>query len=864
MFTDLQKTPGILKKLHIMLIFFIVLSFTSCQRSLRSFYQEGVSHELAAYRGKQVYDVHYDLYFHVPENKNEVVTGTAKIYFKPLKARHGLIIDFQPGEDYIHAIKINGTDADYNFMNGHIYLDANGFVPRQENIVEIDFTSSDQALNRSDGFMYTLFVPDRASTAFPCFDQPDIKATFDLTLDIPTNWTAISNGPLTSDDPGESVKRLSFSLADPISTYVFSFAAGEFSQDSRVKDGFTINILHRETDKEKIERNISDIFDQHFHALKWMKEYTGIDYPYEKFDMVILPGFQYSGMEHPGAIWYRDTRLLLDENPPITRQISKASLIAHETAHMWFGNLVTMKWFDDVWLKEVFAGFMADKMVEEMFPEVNHQLQFMISHYPKAYSIDRTRGTHPIKQELENMKMAGTLYGPIIYNKAPIIFLQLEEIMQPAGFRAAVREYLSAFSHGNADWDDLVTIFDKHSDKNISNWSNAWVYGKGMPLVTHSIERKNDGFILTVDQQSPESENLSYSQLLSGYLMVNDQLYPTSFFMEAGKSDAQQFENKTKPLLAQLNARGMGYGFFEMENEEIAFAVENIHRIENEDIRSALYLNMHENFLNGKTDMNLYFDFLLDALWYERNQQLQGYLLPNLESVCLNFLDYENEPLYSGKVNYILWNSMLNDEITAKELFFESWIRLARGMENTEKLIRIYDGDMAIDGLTISDQNRTQLALEIAMRLPGDLRFPFSELDRIQNPDRKRRFEFIMPAVSHEKSVRDAFFEELKIAENRNPEPWVLDALYFLHHPLHEGQGSDYIRESLQMIEEIQKTGDIFFPQNWLNATLKNYRGKDVSEIVETFLSNNPELPQNLRLKVLQSADIAFRSAEMQ
>jgi aminopeptidase N len=121
-----------------------------------------------------------------------------------------------------------------------------------------------------------------------------------------------------------------------------------------------------------------------------------------------------------------------------------------------------------------------------------------------------------------------------------------------------------------------------------------------------------------------------------------------------------------------------------------------------------------------------------------------------------------------------------------------------------------------------------------------------------------------MPAVSHEKSVRDAFFEELKIAENRNPEPWVLDALYFLHHPLHEGQGSDYIRESLQMIEEIQKTGDIFFPQNWLNATLKNYRGKDVSEIVETFLSNNPELPQNLRLKVLQSADIAFRSAEMQ
>ncbi len=864
MFTDLRKTSGNLRIFHIILIFLIVLSFSSCQRSLRSFYQEGVSRELAAYRVRHVYDVHYDLFFRIPDNKNEAVTGTAKIYFKPLKARHGLIIDFQPGEDYIHAIKINGTDADYSIMNGHIYLDANGFVPRQENIVEIDFTSSDQALNRSDDFMYTLFVPDRASTAFPCFDQPDIKATFDLTLDIPGNWTAISNGPLTSDDQGESINRFSFSLADPISTYVFAFAAGEFSYASKTMDDFTINILHRETDEEKTERNISDIFDQHFHALKWMEEYTGIDYPYEKFDMVILPGFQYSGMEHPGAIWYRDTRLLLDENPPITRQISKASLIAHETAHMWFGNLVTMEWFDDVWLKEVFAGFMADKMVEEMFPEVNHQLQFMTSHYPKAYSIDRTRGTHPIKQELENMKMAGTLYGPIIYNKAPIIFRQLEEIMQPAGFRAAVREYLSAFSHGNADWDDLVTIFDKHSDKNISNWSNAWVYGKGMPVITYNIQSESDGFLLMVDQESPKSESQPFLQYLSGYLLVNGQLFSTNFFMEEGHRFTRQFEIKSRPGVVQLNARAMGYGFFEMDNEEIDFAIANIHRIENEDIRTALYLNIHENFLNGNINVHLYFDFVLDALWYETSQQLQNYLLSNLEQVCLNFLPYEDESLYRGKANYILWNSLLKDDIQAKELFFESWVKLARGQESLNQMIQIYDNDLKIEGFNLSEQNRSQLALEIAMRSPENSDILQKELDRQENPYRKRRLEFILPAVSQNKEERDGFFHNLKQAENRNPEPWVLDALYFLHHPLHEGQGKDYISESLFLLEEIQKTGDIFFPQNWLQATLRNYNDPEVVEMVNQYLIENPGLPENLKLKVYQAADILFRSDVMQ
>ena len=832
---------------------------------MRGFYEEGVSHDLARYRARQIYDVHYDLSFRIPEQKHQPIVGTARILFKPLKARHGVILDFQPGENFIHNIKVNSSETIYSILRGHIYIDANGLIPRQENIIEISFSSSDQALNRSDDFMYTLFVPDRASTAFPCFDQPDIKATFDLTLEIPEKWTAMSNGPLVNEEVTDATRTMQFSKSDPISTYVFAFTAGQFRQVSDTRDGFTINILHRETDQEKIERNLPDILDQHYYSLHWLEEYTGIAYPYEKFGMVILPGFQYSGMEHPGAIWYRDARLLLDENPPITRQISKASLIAHETAHMWFGNLVTMEWFDDVWLKEVFAGFMADKMVAEMFPDVNHQLQFLLNHYPRAYSIDRTRGAHPIKQELSNMKMAGTLYGPIIYNKAPIIFEQLEEIMQAVNFQSAVREYLVTYSHGNADWDDLVRIFDKYSSENISRWSNAWVYGKGMPEISHEIKHYGaENAVLGVIQKSPAGQNQIFSQLLKGFGLSGDQTLQTEFFIHSNDSYEVALEQGLMPNLVLLNANGKGYGYFELSEKEIQFAVENIQNINDENIRAALALNMHENFLNGNIEVHLYFDYMLDAIWYETSQQLHNYLLSSLEQVCLNFLQYEEEPLYSGKAGYILWNSLQKDDIQAKELFFESWIRLARGTESLNQMIQIYENNLKIEGFSLSEQNRSQLALEIAMRSPENSYLLQKELDREDNPDRKRRFEFIIPAVSPNKEERDAFFSKLKQAENRNPEPWVLDALYFLHHPLHEGQGKDYIVESLVLLEEIQKTGDIFFPQNWLQTILRNYNDPSVAEMVNRYLKDNPDLSKNLKQKVYQASDILFRSAGIQ
>src|SRR6185436_19304609 len=141
------------------------------------------------------------------------------------------------------------------------------------------------------------------------------------------------------------------------------------------------------------------------------------------------------------------------------------------TSHMWFGDLVTMRWFDDVWMKEVFANFMAAKIVNPTFPEINHELRFLYSHYPAAYDVDRTEGTNPIRQRLDNLNEAGSLYGAIIYQKAPIVMRQLEALMGADTFRQGLREYLGRYAFANASWTDLIAILDARTPADLAAWS---------------------------------------------------------------------------------------------------------------------------------------------------------------------------------------------------------------------------------------------------------------------------------------------------------------------------------------------------------------------------------------------------------
>ena len=473
---------------------------SGCANEVPTSYGTGVSIELAQARADAIANVHYELTFSIPSDRLELVRGSAVVTFILTRAG-SVVFDFAQGPDHVLSVRSNGGDVEYVVEDEHITI---AEVPAGQASVEIEFFSGDQSLNRQADFMYTLFVPDRARFAFPVFDQPNIKARYALELEIPSDWRAVANGPrLSREMEGERATVL-FGETAPISSYLFSFAVGRFEVVEQERDGRTFAMYHRETDQESVQRNAQDILALHHDAVAWMEDYTGIPYPFKKFEFVAMPSFQYGGMEHPGAILYRSEALFLDPTATQNMELGRASLIAHETAHQWFGDLVTMEWFTDVWMKETFANFFAAKIVNPAFPDIDHDLRFLLAHYPAAYGVDRTAGSNPIRQPLLNLNEAGTLYGAIIYEKAPIVVRQLERLIGEEALRDGLREYLSTYAYANADWADLVTILNGQSDDDLVAWSRVWVDESGRPRIRSTLATE-EGLVtqLVLEQEDP-------------------------------------------------------------------------------------------------------------------------------------------------------------------------------------------------------------------------------------------------------------------------------------------------------------------------------------------------------------------------
>ena len=406
----------------------------------------GVSRELASARYAHIQNPRYRLHFDLPADREAPVNASETLQvFLPKKA--DIVLDFREGKDHLNTLSINGDTLRVSIDNEHIVIPKK-FTKSGENTVVVDFTAGNQSLNRREEFLYTLLVPDRARTLFPCFDQPDLKGRYSLSLTVPAEWTAVSNTGIageTLDEVGR--KTIRFAETEPLSTYLFSFVAGRFERAFSQRDGRTISMYYRETDPAKLAQQ-SEIFSLVFDALDYMEAYTGVPYPFAKYDFVVLPDFQYGGMEHTGATLYNDRRIFLGPQPTTDELLDRAQLIAHETAHMWFGDYVTMKWFNDVWTKEVFANWFAAQIVRPAYPDVNHQLGDLKSYYAPAYAEDRTVGSNAIQRPLDNLSNAGLIYCNIIYDKAPVVMDMLARKMGPEAFRRGLQTYLARFACG--------------------------------------------------------------------------------------------------------------------------------------------------------------------------------------------------------------------------------------------------------------------------------------------------------------------------------------------------------------------------------------------------------------------------------
>ena len=727
--------------------------------------------------------------------------------------------------------------------------------------MEIFFDAGEKSLNRNDEFLYTLLVPDRASTLFPSFDQPDIKAKYNLRITAPKDWKVLAGGFEESAIEIDGFIEHTFATTDLMSTYLFSFVAGIFKEETKNPGAFDMRFLYRENNKEKIDESVGEVFRIHQKSLEFLEEYTQVKFPFQKMDFAAIPPFQYGGMEHVGAIQYRQSSLFLDKNATQTRKLGRAKLIAHETSHMWFGDLVTMRWFNDVWMKEVFANFMADKIVNPVYPEINHTLSFMMSHYPSAYSEDRTKGTNAIRQNLDNLKNAGSLYGRIIYNKAPIMMRQLEYLLGEDVFKEGIQEYIKTYENSNADWGELVAIFDKKSNGNIKSWSDVWVNSSGRPIFYEEIEYNEKGNVkkFIIHQKAEDESDKVWTQSFKIKLIDKRGYQKIITIKNMGLSfDITSVTKDFKPGQVLYNINGFGYGVFPIYKEEIG----SYKNIKDEVSKGYQFINLYENMLIGKVKPLAVYSVFLDAIKTEQNELITNYLSGRIQNIYWTFLTKIQQIEIQQKTEKEIF-SLLEKELpkNIKKTLFGLYQSIAISEKGKENLYRIWSKEKLIKNLFLNENNYTSLAMKLAIfKHPKATGILEKQQTQITNPDRLKRFQWLLPSLSNDVSVRDAFMNSLLEKENRANESWVQTALNNIHHPIRQEVAIKHLKSILEKLEEVQLTGDIFFPKGWLASSIGNYSSKEANAVLENFLEANSNYNPILLKKLLQTTDNLTRA----
>ena len=741
----------------------------------------------------------------------ETVTFTAA-------RRQPVVMDFKAPEGSILGIGANGRDIKPAWADEHIVIPRR-FIRKGENLITIGFLAGHQSINLRDEFLYTLLVPDRARTLFPCFDQPDIKARFSLSLDIPEGWTAVANAPLCKEETTDGKHTLHFGDSAQLSTYLFSFVAGKFERLEATRAGRTISMYHRETDPQRIAQ-APVITDLVFDSLEWMEEYLGCPYPFDKYDFIVLPDFQYGGMEHAGATLYNDKRIFLGSKPTTDELLNRASLIAHETAHMWFGDWVTMKWFDDVWTKEVFANWFAAQIMRPIFPEVNHSLSDLKNYYAPAYAEDRTPGANAIQRPLDNLQDAGLIYCNTIYDKAPVVMDKLARKMGYERFREGMQEYVRQYGGGNATWDDLIAILDKHSDKDIKAWSDVWVKEAGMPEYTAEVDAGG----LHLRQDDPTGKSLVWEQ---------------------------EFDNRTALDRFWIpNTDGLGYGWFHPDDGSLEYIMENWGSYD--DIaRMSLLMTLYETSRRDAMDTRRFVEWCSEEIGTESN--------PLVLSSLISYASGENDRLTEGcRTFFHTLRGLASDARRSHELrllAFRQYFKAAGSPGEWDEVYRIWKERSPFPGLVLNENDYTSMAYQLMIAMPekaGEI--CLEQRSRISNPDRLAAFDFISRAASPDSASRKELFNFLLAApENRRPESRVLTALGLLCHSSRRAEAMEYIVPSLEALPEIQRTGDIFFPASWCRTLLGNQHTPEAQAVVDGFLDSHPELNPLLVTKILQA-----------
>jgi aminopeptidase N len=708
-----------------------------------------LSREQAALRSKSVGKVSYTLWFGLEESRDEFQGRTVinfEIRPKSKNIEKRVFLDLEEGT--VRSVSINGHPVDdlatvERFDGHHIYFKTGEL--QTSNRVDVTYShkygKDGNGLHRFkdpvDGkvYLYSDFEPYHAHRAFPCFDQPDLKATYELTVEAPVEWEVISNTLPKDVNKIDGRKSWAFPPSQVFSTYVFAIHAGPYAVWKKMANGIPTRLFARKSLAKYIDAD--EWLKITAQGLEYYGTQFGYPYPFGKYDQIIVPDFNPGAMENVGAVTFSERFV---HRAPITndQRRNRADTILHEMAHMWFGDLVTMQWWNGLWLNESFATFSSSGAVDQATHFSGSWQSFYASVKQWAYWEDQLVTTHPIELPVADTDQAEANFDGITYGKGASVLKQLSYYIEEEDFREGLQRYFQKYAFKNTTLNDFVKMLSEASSQDLSKWQKAWLQTSGVNTVqaVWACEKDANSEVSKISKfeilQSPANAarphrmQIALFNFARGANRETAPLLPGKVFdvtYSAPIAVVPEAVGKPCPDMVFPNYRDYDYVKVEFDPISLKQILKNISRIPDTFVRQMSWASLWEMVIDGKLRAQDYADTVLREVNFEKDTQVLAKTLRTLVSTSTNhasvlkFLTGDLRNQYQTKIDSFV-KAHLHTAVAGSDqqlVWFQAYLNAASSQTSIVFARALLNGKQKLKGFAIDQERRWQL-VEILAR----------------------------------------------------------------------------------------------------------------------------------------------------
>jgi aminopeptidase N len=621
------------------------------------------------------------------------------------------------------SAKLNGADFDPRFDGETIYLPALA----AENVLEIEhdgvYSNSGEGLHRfvdpadDEVYLYTQFETGDARRMYACFDQPDQKATFAISTITPDHWEIISNYAIESTkDLGSKKKFTQFATSQVISTYVTAIVAGAYTSvhdEYKGEKTIPLGIYARKSFFKHVDA--ANIFEVTKQGFAYFEKTFGLAYPFGKYDQIAVAEYNWGAMENVGCVTFHEDVLIFRSKVTERNYVSRATTIHHEMAHMWFGDLVTMQWWNDLWLNESFAEWASYQSVSESTKYTEAWTEFNSLRKNWAYRVDQLTTTHPIATEMEDLDAVRTNFDGISYAKGASVLQQLVAHVGRDNFITGLRRYFAKHAFGNTTLKDLIDQLEAASGRDLTPWVATWLRTAGVNTLRPVIALNGDTYAsLSIKQEVPTmpvgSTELRPHRLHVGLFDIQGSklVRRTSVELDVAGAltEVSAFAGQKSADLVLINDKDQTYAKLRFDERSIATMKSHLGSLDDSLARGLIWASLWDSCRDGELSATDYIAIALGALKNESDISIVSATLGQIDTALWAYAHPSHRAALRLQVA-----TAIESFLDVAESGSDHQLQFAKGFANTaitpaqlERIKAILSG--SITGLTIDAELR--------------------------------------------------------------------------------------------------------------------------------------------------------------